>query len=459
VPILVFCDKESAVRELFGTDGIRGVANKDLTVNLCLRVARAAATVLRRQGDGRPRVVMGRDTRISGDMIEAAMIAGFCSAGADVIPVGVLPTAGVAYLARVLDVDMGAVISASHNPYEFNGIKFFSHQGFKLPDTVEQEIEARVNSTQHLDHPIGNELGRQLPVGDTKTRYRDYLHSLYPTSLQGMRLVIDCAHGAVSALAPALFRELGAEVTAINCRPDGLNINTACGATHPEEVARAVCELGAHAGLTFDGDADRLLLADETGRVIDGDHIMAIAAAALSVQGRLPGGLVVGTVMSNLGLERALARRGIRLVRAAVGDRYVLEEMQRLGSALGGEQSGHVIFLDHATTGDGLVTALVILQILREAGMPLSTLADVMDNYPQKLVNVTVPSPKHWAEHEPILNAICNAERDLGDEGRVLVRASGTEPKVRVMVEALQEEKVEHWIGYIAQIIEEQLAT
>jgi len=446
------------MRELFGTDGVRGVANTDLTVHLCLRIARAAATVLRRQGDGRPRVVMGRDTRISGDMIEAAMIAGFCSAGADVIPVGVLPTAGVAYLARVLDVDMGAVISASHNPYEFNGIKFFSHQGFKLPDAVEREIEARVKAGAHLDHPTGDRLGRRLPAGDAVARYQEYLRGMCSDCLAGMRLVIDCADGAVSALAPALFRELGAEVTAIHCDPDGLNINAACGAIHPEEVARAVRALGAHAGLTFDGDADRLLLADETGRVVDGDHILAIAAGALAAQGRLPGGLVVGTVMSNLGLERALARRGLRMTRVQVGDRYVLEEMQRLGAALGGEQSGHVIFLDHATTGDGLVTALIVLQIMRKAGVPLSALAGVMDDYPQKLVNVTVPSPRSWEEHEPILRAIRDAERDLGDEGRVLVRASGTEPKVRVMVEALQAEKVERWTGYIARVIAEQLA-
>jgi len=446
-----------AGRELFGTDGVRGVANTDLTVHLCLRIARAAATVLRRQGDGRPRVVVGRDTRISGDMIEAAMHAGFCSAGADVIPVGVLPTPGVAYLARTLDVDMGAVISASHNPYEFNGIKFFSHEGFKLPDAVEGEIEARVNSSAHLDHPTGDGLGRRLPAGDAVTHYRDYLRGLCPGGLAGMRLVLDCANGAVSELAPALVRELGAEVTAIHCAPDGLNINAGCGATHPEEVARATRELGAHAGLTFDGDADRLLLADETGRVIDGDHIMAIAAEALAAQGRLPGGQVVGTVMSNLGLEHALARKGLRLVRTQVGDRYVLEEMQRLGSLLGGEQSGHVIFLDRATTGDGLVTALIVLQILRESGLPLSTLAGAMDEYPQKLVNVTAPSPKEWEAHEPILRAIRDAERDLGEEGRVLVRASGTEPKIRVMVEAAQAEKVEHWSGHIARVIEEQL--
>jgi phosphoglucosamine mutase len=447
-----------AERQLFGTDGVRGVANTDLTVHLCLRIARAAATVLRRQGDGRPRVVVGRDTRISGDMIEAAMIAGFCSAGADVIPVGMLPTAGVAYLARVLDVDMGAVISASHNPYEFNGIKFFSHEGFKLPDAVEGEIEARVKSSEHLDHPTGDGLGRRLPVGDAVQRYGQYLRGLCSNSLAGMRLVVDCANGAVSGLAPALLRELGAQVTAIHCTPDGLNINTGCGATHPEEVGRATREFGAHAGLTFDGDADRLLLADETGRVIDGDHILAIAAGALAAQGRLPGGQVVGTVMSNLGLERALARMNLQLVRTQVGDRYVLEEMRRLGTLLGGEQSGHVIFLGHATTGDGLVTALTVLQIMRDAGVPLSALAGAMDDYPQKLVNVTVPSPGNWEGHETVLRAIHDAELDLGDEGRVLVRASGTEPKIRVMVEAAQAEKVEHWSGYIARVIEEQLA-
>jgi len=447
-----------AERELFGTDGVRGVANGNLTVHLCLRIARAAATVLRRQGDGRPRVVVGRDTRISGDMIEAAMIAGFCSAGADVIPVGVLPTAGVAYLARELDVDMGAVISASHNPYEFNGIKFFSHEGFKLPDAVEEEIEARVKSSEHLDHPTGDGLGRRLPAGDAVRRYDVNLRGLCSGCLAGMRLAVDCANGAVSELAPALLRELGAEVTAINCNPDGLNINAACGATHPEEVARATRELGAHAGLTFDGDADRLLLADETGRVVDGDHILAIAARALAAQGRLPGGQVVGTVMSNLGLERALADMGMQLVRTRVGDRYVLEEMRRLGSPLGGEQSGHVIFLDRSTTGDGLVTALIVLRIMRDTGSPLSTLAGTMDDYPQKLVNVTAPSPREWEENESILRAIRDAEGDLGDEGRVLVRASGTEPIIRVMVEAALAEKVERWSGYIARVIEEQLA-
>jgi len=447
-----------AERELFGTDGVRGVANKDLTVHLCLRIARAAATVLRRGGEGRPRVVVGRDTRISGDMIEAATLAGFCSAGADVIPVGVLPTAGIAYLARVLDVDMGVVISASHNPFEFNGIKFFSHEGFKLPDAVEAEIEARVHAHRHLDHPLGDGLGRRLPAGDMAARYRDYLYGLCSGALSGMHLVVDCANGAVAHLAPTLFRELGAEVTALHCDPDGLNINTRCGATHPQEVARATRELGAHIGLAFDGDADRLLLADETGRVVNGDHILAIVALSLAAQSRLPGGRVVGTVMSNLGLERALMQRGMQLVRAKVGDRYVLEEMQRQGAILGGEQSGHVIFLEHATTGDGLVTALMMLQILRDAGMPLSALADVMEQYPQELVNVAVPTLKGWDEHEIIARAIRAAEADLGEDGRVLVRASGTEPKIRVMVEACEAEKVEHWTGYIAQIIQEHLA-
>jgi len=446
------------VRELFGTDGIRGVANKDLTVHLSLRVARAAATVLRRHGDHRPRVVMGRDTRLSGDMIEAAMLAGFCSAGADVISLGVMPTAGIAYLARTMDVDMGAVISASHNPFDFNGIKFFSHQGFKLPDSVEAEIEGWVQSTEHLDHPFGAELGRRFPEGDAAEQYRNYLHQLAPDGLSGLRLVVDCANGAVSHLAPALFRELGAEVIAIHCAPDGLNINAECGATHPEVVAQAVRELGADAGLSFDGDADRLLMADEQGRVVDGDQVMAIAAGALHAQGRLAGNLLVGTVMSNLGLERCLERRGIQLLRTKVGDRYVLEEMVQRGAVLGGEQSGHVIFLDHATTGDGLVTALMVLQILRAAGEPLSALAGVMEPYPQKLINVTVPSVKGWEDHAVIHAAITAAEQALGAEGRVLVRASGTEPKIRVMVEASRADQVDYWAGHLAQVITEHLA-
>jgi len=446
------------VRELFGTDGVRGIANQDLNVNLCLRIARAAATVLRRKGGTRPKVVMGRDTRMSGDMIEAAMIAGFCSAGADVIPVGVLPTPGIAYLARMLDVDMGAVISASHNTFEFNGIKFFSHQGFKLPDTVEQDIEHRVQSNEQLDHPVGANLGSRLEPRHVEARYFNYLRSLAPADLQGMRVVLDCANGAVSELAPVLFRELGAEVTAIHCAPDGRNINARCGATQPDVVAAAVREQGADIGLSFDGDADRLLLSDETGRVVDGDQILAITARALDAQGRLAKKMVVGTVMSNLGLERALTKMGMTLVRTQVGDRYVLEQMVERGAVLGGEQSGHIIFLDHATTGDGLVTALQLLGILRESGEKLSALATVMESCPQQTVNVTVPSVNDWETHECIRQAIDEASKDLGDEGRVLVRASGTEPKIRVMVEAYQQEKVTRWTTYLAHVIEEHLS-
>lgn len=447
------------MRELFGTDGVRGIANRELTVHLALRIARAAATVLHRGGEARPCVVMGRDTRVSGDMIEAAMIAGFCSAGADVIPVGIMPTAGIAYLARMLDVDMGAVISASHNPFEFNGIKFFSHEGFKLPDAVEMDIEARVQSTEHLDHPTGEGLGRRLPSAGASEQYLDYLRALVPEGLAGLRLAMDCANGAVSEIAPTLFRELGAEVIAIHCQPDGVNINAGCGATHPEVVAQAVRETGADVGLSFDGDADRLLLADETGQVVNGDHIMALMAHAFQAQGCLPGNLVVGTVMSNLGLERGLSRFGVRLVRANVGDRYVLEEMQKLGATLGGEQSGHVIFLDHATTGDGLVTALMVLKTLRTAGVPLSRLTGLMEEYPQKLVNVNVSSVKGWDEHEVIRRAINEAERDLGEDGRVLVRASGTEPKIRVMVEAMRSEQVEQWTTHLARVIREHLVS
>jgi phosphoglucosamine mutase len=445
------------VRELFGTDGVRGIANKDLTVHLSLRLARAAVAVLRRDETSRLRVVMGRDTRLSGDMIEAAMCAGFFSAGADVVDVGVIPTPGIAYLARKMDVDMGVVISASHNPFAFNGIKFFSHEGYKLPDDTELAIEHAVKSTENLPHPVGDDLGRRLPAEGAMGRYLDYLRALVPDGLAGMKLVLDCANGAAAGIAPGLFRELGAEVIPLNDEPDGININAGCGATHPEVVARAVLAHGAHAGLSFDGDADRLLLADETGRVVDGDRIMAMTAVDLHGQGRLPGGVVVGTVMSNLGLERGLERLGFSLLRTKVGDRYVLEEMQARGATLGGEQSGHIIFLDHATTGDGLVTALMVLKLLRASGQPLSTLANVIDVYPQKLVNITVPEVKGWDAHSVIRRAIADAETDLGATGRVLVRASGTEPKIRVMVEALEQAKVDHWTTFLADVISTQL--
>jgi phosphoglucosamine mutase len=434
------------------------VANKDLSVHLSLRIARAAATVLRRHGDQRPLVVVGRDTRLSGDMIEAALIAGFCSAGADVIPVGVIPTAGVAYLARTIDdAEIGAVISASHNPFQDNGIKFFSHAGFKLADEIEREIEERVASDEHMDHPQGEGVGRRLEVPDAVQRYVDYLRGLAPGGLSGLKLVADCANGAASHIAPRLLRELGAEVITICAEPNGTNINAGCGATHPEVVGRAVVEHGADAGLSFDGDADRLMLADEHGRVVNGDYIMAMIGRALHAEGRLPGGIIVGTVMSNLGLERGLEQMGMRLVRANVGDRYVLEEMQKLGASLGGEQSGHLIFLEHATTGDGLVTALLAMRLLKQSGEKLSTLASIISDYPQKLVNITVGSVKGWDGHPAIMSAITEAEQDLGANGRILVRASGTEPKIRVMVEALKHEQVERWTSHVAGVIERQL--
>ncbi|MEI7833993.1 MAG: phosphoglucosamine mutase [bacterium] len=444
-------------RELFGTDGVRGVANQELSVHLSLRIARAAATVLRRQGDARPCVVMGRDTRISGEMIAAAMTAGFCSAGADVIDMGVMPTAGIAYLAQVLDVDLGAVISASHNPFEFNGIKFFSHEGFKLPDDVELAIEERVNSTEHLDHPLGDKIGRVIPAGDNAEKYLDYLRKLAPDGLAGLHLVVDCANGAASHIAPALLRELGAKVTEIHCEPDGININEGCGATHVDVVMNAVKELGADAGLSFDGDADRLMMADELGQKMDGDHIMAMVGYILHQQGKLACDCIVGTVMSNLGFERALQQMGIEMVRTQVGDRYVLEEMQRRGAAIGGEQSGHLIFLEESTTGDGLVTALVVLSMLRASGKKLSYYHDMMKDYPQKLINVTVTSVKGWETHADIMNAIAAAETDLGTEGRILVRASGTEPKIRVMIEALDQAKVDHWTPLIADIVKKSM--
>lgn len=441
------------MRELFGTDGVRGIANKGLTVSLAMDIARAAAAELHKAGEKRPTVLIGRDTRISGDMLAAAMTAGFCAAGADVIDLGICPTAEVAYLTRTMDVVIGTVISASHNPFEYNGIKFFSHQGFKLPDSVELSIEQHVRHADKLKKPLGSEVGRQLSSEDANEQYYNYLRTLAPDGFSGMRVVIDCANGAVSALAPRLFREMGAEITSINCQPDGLNINANCGATFPEMVAAVTTESGAEVGLSFDGDADRLLMSDEKGRLVDGDHIMAFAGKYLFDAGLLPHGMVVGTVMSNLGLERGLEKMGMKLLRTKVGDRYVLEEMQKCGAVLGGEQSGHLIFLDHATTGDGLVTALLAMKIMRETGMPLSALSDIVEDYPQRLINVVVSSVKGWDKHKSITKAIAAAEADLGNDGRVLVRASGTEPKIRVMVEALEQPKVDNWCTKIAETI------
>ena len=435
---------------LFGTDGVRGIANRELTVELAVALGRSGATVLARRAGRRPRMLLGRDTRRSGDLLEAALAAGAMSVGADVLRLGVASTPAVAYLVRVLDVDAGAVISASHNPAPYNGIKFFSHDGYKLPDAAEDEIEALLGTAAPA--PVGADLGYVEERGHELVRYVDFIAGLCG-DLAGLRLVCDCANGAAYELAPAALRQAGATVEAIAAAPDGLNINDGCGSLHPERLAAAVRATGAQAGFAFDGDADRLIAVDEGGEVVDGDQVMAMIGADLLERGELPGGVIVGTVMSNLGLELCLRARGGRLLRTRVGDRYVLEGMRAGGHAVGGEQSGHVIFLRHHTTGDGLLTAAMVAALLRRTGRPLSDLAAVMPRLPQVLHNVVVAEREAWQGNARIAAAIEGATRALGERGRVLVRASGTEPLVRVMVEGEDEGLVRSVAAALVEVV------
>jgi phosphoglucosamine mutase len=427
-----------AVAGLFGTDGVRGVANRDLTPELAFSLGRAAVQAL--GGSGRPSIVLGRDTRLSGPMLQAALSAGICSAGGDVIRLGVAPTPAVAFVTMDLGARAGAVISASHNPPEDNGIKFFSSRGMKLPDAVEEEIERLVREGDGV-RPEGADVGRVEDRPGETERYIEHLIAAAEGPLDGMRVVVDCGFGAAHRLAPEVLRRLGAEVHPINDRDDGERINVGCGATHPEVVAREVRRLGAEAGVAHDGDADRAILCDAEGAVIDGDQVIVASALAMKEDGRLPGDTVVVTVMANLGLRRALEAAGITVLETQVGDRYVLEEMVRSGTSLGGEQSGHVIFLDHATTGDGILTAVRFLSLARRKGVPVSELAGAMRRFPQVLENVRVASTAGLDGAGPVEDAIHSARRSLGERGRVLVRPSGTEPLVRVMVEAETEEE------------------
>ncbi|HXX37170.1 MAG TPA: phosphoglucosamine mutase [bacterium] len=418
----------------FGTDGIRGVANADLSTELVDRLGRAAVHVL--AGTSRARFALGRDPRISGDLLEAALTAALCSAGADVLRLGVLPTPGIALLTRELDVHAGAVISASHNPMEDNGVKLFAPTGFKFPDEMEARIEVMMDEAASLPRPTGAAVGRVLDVTDAADRYLAYLTRLARARLDGWRIVLDCANGATARVAPALWERLGATVISLHASPDGTNINAACGSTHPEVIQAAVREYGADLGFAHDGDGDRVIAVDRRGRVLDGDTIMGVTALHRAARGALPRGLLVATVMTNMGIETALRERGIRLERARVGDRYVLERMLETGARVGGEQSGHVIFLDDATTGDGLVTALELVNVLLDSGRPVEEHAEpFLRRFPQVLLNVRVQSPERWQDDPEILAAIVDAERRLAGRGRVLVRASGTEPLVRVMIE------------------------
>jgi phosphoglucosamine mutase len=433
------------VRRLFGTDGVRGVANvHPMTAEMALQLGRALAFIVR-NGPHRHRIVIGKDTRLSGYMLEQAIASGISSMGVDVMLCGPLPTPGIAFITHSMRADAGVVISASHNPYQDNGIKFFSRDGFKLPDELELKIEQLVldgaegdgAADFHALRPTATRIGKAKRIDDAKGRYAQFLKTLFPKelTLEGLTVVVDCAHGAAYHVAPAVFEELGAKVIALNVKPDGKNINDGCGAVHPETMAKAIQRHGAQLGLALDGDADRVILADEAGRVVDGDAIMALLGRDLIQRKALAKKTVVATVMSNLGLERALAGAGGRVVRTSVGDRYVVEEMRRTGYNFGGEQSGHLIFLDHVTTGDGVAAALSVLAVMQREGQALSALAKCFEPFPQALVNVVVREKRPIAELPGVAKSIAAAEKALGDEGRVLVRFSGTENKVRVLVE------------------------
>lgn len=445
------------MRELFGTDGVRGVANRDLTPLMAYKIGMAGAYVLSRNAKGpiKPAIVIGRDTRISGDMLEAALTAGICSVGVDVLRVGIMPTPAIAFLTRDLKATAGVVISASHNPVEDNGIKFFASTGYKLPDEVEMEIERLISRTgmQELPCPVGSEVGSVRDVTDAADRYVNFAKATIDCRLDGLKIVIDCANGAASCLSPRIFQELGAEVIPVYNEPNGININKGCGSTHPEVVARKVLEYGADLGLAHDGDADRVIAVDEEGSIVDGDHIMVICSTHMKRKGKLPLDTVVVTVMSNLGLRLGLRDANIRVLETKVGDRYVLEELLRSGAVFGGEQSGHIIFLEHNTTGDGIITGLQLAAVVKESGKPVSELAAQMERLPQVLVNVRVADKTAAMENDEVTAAIRKGEEILGDKGRILVRPSGTEPKVRVMAEGPDEDQLQEIVEEIAAVI------
>lgn len=438
---------------LFGTDGVRGVANRELTPELAFKLGRAVAAQLSKAGK-KAAMAVGKDTRISGDMLEAALTAGILSVGVDVYQLGVLPTPGIAYLTRKLGVDAGAVISASHNPVDDNGIKFFNAQGYKLPDELEEKIEALVlKGEDQFSRPIGTKVGRIIPVRDAVNQYADFAISTFQGSLQGLKIVVDCANGASSQVTPMVLKALGAEVIAIHNQPDGSNINLNSGSTHPESLMQAVLEYGADLGLAHDGDADRVLAVDERGNLVDGDQIMVACGLRLKEKGLLKNNTIVVTVMSNLGLHHALRKAGIKVKQVKVGDRYVLEEMLKSDVNLGGEQSGHIIFLDHNTTGDGLITGLQLLQVMVESGEKLSALAGLMQRVPQTLVNVRVADKQKAMENPEFMAAVKEAEQILGEEGRILVRPSGTEPVIRIMIEGPELGQLEEMAEKLAAII------
>jgi len=439
--------------KFFGTDGVRGIANKDLTPELAFKLGWAATTYFGRDHE-KPVIVIGRDTRISGLMLEAALSAGICSAGGQAIVLGIVPTPAVAYLASKLKAQAGVVISASHNPYPDNGIKFFAGNGYKLSDAVENELEELVLvHKEDMERPVGDKVGTIAFHHDLLKQYIDYLVSTTTVDFKGLKMVVDCAHGASYEVAPVVYKRLGAEVIVINNKPTGININDNCGSTHMEELQAAVVQHKAHFGIAHDGDADRCLAVDEHGALIDGDQMMVICALDLIGQNKLKDNTLVATVMSNIGLYQAIKKAGGTVEVAAVGDRYVLEAMLEKSFMLGGEQSGHVIFAEHSTTGDGVLTALQVIAALKKSGKNMSELAAVMKRYPQLLVNVRVTSKDGWEENEAITHAIAQGESELGENGRILVRPSGTEQLIRVMAEGSDMNKLERIVNNIAHIV------
>lgn len=431
---------------LFGTDGARGVANRELTCELAMNIGRAAAKVLISAQHRRPKILVGKDTRASGDMLETALAAGLCSVGADVYLLGVVPTPAVAYLVKEYGAQAGVMISASHNPCEYNGIKIFNGEGYKLSDSLEEEIEAIVlDQAEALPSPEGGDVGRVHTCEAAVQDYVRHVLSVAECDLKGMKVAVDCANGSASATARALFTALGADAVFLNEEPDGVNINAGCGSTHIDKLAAYVREHGCFAGVAFDGDADRCLAVDEQGHIVDGDQIMAALALDMKEKGELSGDVVVGTVMSNLGFKRCCEENGIRAVATKVGDRYVLEEMIKGGYALGGEQSGHIILLQHATTGDGQMSAVKLLTACRRQGVPLSALCGVMEHYPQVMKNICADNDQKAAYNADgaLAELIREADEALGREGRVLVRLSGTEPLIRVMVEGRDMDEID----------------
>ncbi len=441
----------------FGTDGVRGVANSELTPEIAFKLGRYGGFVLTKDHD-RPKVLIGRDTRISGHMLEGALVAGLLSIGAEVMRLGVISTPGVSYLTKALGAQAGVMISASHNPVADNGIKFFGPDGFKLSDEQELEIEALIDKEEDtLPRPTGADLGQVDDYFEGGQKYLQFLKQTVDEEFAGIHIALDCAHGATSSLAMHLFADLDADISTMGASPNGLNINDGVGSTHPEALSKFVLEKEADVGLAFDGDGDRLIAIDENGHIVDGDQIMYICAKYLKETGRLKNNTVVSTVMSNLGFYKALEQHQITSIPTAVGDRYVVEEMRNNGYNLGGEQSGHIIFLDFNTTGDGLLTGLQLVNIMKVTKKKLSELAGEMKKFPQKLVNIKVTDKFHVTDNEKVKEVIAKVEQDMNGNGRILVRPSGTEPLVRVMAEAPTEELCEAYVNVISEVVKEEM--